>query len=459
MTTEAIAQRLAEIVRDRKWIVAVDVAAAATKLVEQLQGWGAADVLVVSSTEGIGDLPECRVVYTRSWGPTLIEGVRAFEVSIVRPNAAVAAAVHSFDPEGSARVLLSPFSALTSALERSAYGPRPLAQSALEDKMLADDIWDGAGIDRSPMEIVACRDAVTAAGRLDRGRGTVWVADNREGWHGGGAYVRWVRTVGDAADALEWYRARADRVRVMPFLDGIPCSIHGWVTGNGVAVGRPMEMLILRRTDRTGFHYGGMGTFWDPHRDALDEMRSAARAVGEHLVRRVGYVGPYGVDGVLTEDGFRPTELNPRITAGHAIPGQDAGLATGMMMRACLAGDLDFDAAWFEETIVAAARSHRRGRVMASLGEAQPARAVPVRIDGSVVDEVEHGEHQAIVQTGTSPHGGVLIADLDAERVPTGPSVAPMAKAILDFAREAWALDIPPVAFAVDRFREARAGS
>jgi predicted ATP-grasp superfamily ATP-dependent carboligase len=58
-------------------------------------------------------------------------------------------------------------------------------------------------------------------------------------------------------------------------------------------------------------------------------MRSAARAVGRHLIERVGYRGPYGVDGVLTSAGFRPAELNPRATAGHMMPVYAAGLWLG----------------------------------------------------------------------------------------------------------------------------------
>ena len=45
-------------------------------------------------------------------------------------------------------------------------------------------------------------------------------------------------------------------------------------------------------------------------------MRAAARRVGEHLRATYGYRGAFGIDGVLTADGFRPTELNARGSAG-----------------------------------------------------------------------------------------------------------------------------------------------
>ena len=45
-------------------------------------------------------------------------------------------------------------------------------------------------------------------------------------------------------------------------------------------------------------------------------MRGVARRVGAELRRRVGFGGAFTVDGVMTAEGFRPTELNPRMGAG-----------------------------------------------------------------------------------------------------------------------------------------------
>ncbi|MEX0666901.1 MAG: hypothetical protein WD313_01065, partial [Acidimicrobiia bacterium] len=249
----------------------------------------------MAGVKGVGDLPDVAIFYTGTSGPSIMAGLRAFDVAIGDPSADLTAAVDEFDPEYEALVLTSPFSVLTEAIGRPVYGPRPSAQSDLEDKMVVDDIWEASGIARAPSEIVVVADAVLASRRVAGPLGSVWVADNKEGWHGGADYVRWVRTEEDEAEAVDWYADRADRVRVMPFLDGIPCSIHGWVTHNGIAVTRPLEILVLRRTDRTGFVYGGMANYWDPPNTLREAMRSAARAVGQHLIERVGYRGPYGI--------------------------------------------------------------------------------------------------------------------------------------------------------------------
>ncbi|RPI20460.1 MAG: ATP-grasp domain-containing protein, partial [Actinobacteria bacterium] len=331
--------RLNGIYGRHRWIIALDVAAAATGVVATLRRLGAADLMVIAATEGVGDLPDAPVLYTRSRGDTVMGGIRAFLSSIEDAAPRLVSAVEEFDPDGRARVITVPFGSVQAVAGRPVYGARRPAWGALEDKTTVGDLWSAAGIATAPQVLTTPQEAA----RVDLGGplGTVWVADNREGWHGAGDYVRWVRTPADAAAAVEWFTTHAHRVRVMPFLDGIPCSTHGIVTGDGIAVLRPLEMIVLRLADGSGFFYAGACNFWDPDEEAREEMRSVARSVGEALRDRVGYLGPYGIDGVLTEDGFLPTELNPRLSAGHALPARAADLPLGLMSRALVDGGLD----------------------------------------------------------------------------------------------------------------------
>ena len=85
---------------------------------------------------------------------------------------------------------------------------------------------------------------------------------------------------------------------------------------DGTAAFRPVEISILRDEAARTFTYGGLSTFWDPPAADREAMRDAARRVGEHLRAAYGYRGAFGIDGVLTADGFRPTELNSRGSAG-----------------------------------------------------------------------------------------------------------------------------------------------
>jgi hypothetical protein len=282
--------------------------------------------------------------------------------------------------------------------------------------------------------------------------GTVWVADNKEGFHGGNNYVRWVRTTEDRTEATAWFADHADRVRVMPFLDGIPCSIHGWITRNGIAVLRPLEMLVLRRTDRTGFVYGGYANYWDPPWGHRVAMRHIARAVGERLSARVGYLGAYGIDGVLTAEGFLPTELNPRLTAGHIAPAEAAGLPAGSMVRAQLAGDLELDAAWLESALLTAGDAARSGRAVATQPEPLAEEEMSIRFENGLAHAADENNAAALLKTGVSPYGGIVMVEFDPAATPKGPSVGPRAVAALALARTTWDLDLPPVEPAPDLF-------
>jgi hypothetical protein len=231
------------------------------------------------------------------------------------------AALDAWDPERRAVVLASPFFTGRQIGGRTVIGGRRPEWAALEDKTIADALWDTVGVQRAPARVVATSyDALRSAARdVDHGAGTVWSGDAREGFNGGGEFVRWLRDDRQARAASEFFAAHCDRVRVMPFLDGVPCSIHGVVFPDGNAVLRPVEMVTLRRTDGAAtdqFVYGGMSTHWDPAEPDRAVMRDVARRVAAGLREQVGYLGGFSVDGVLTADGFLPTELNPRFSGG-----------------------------------------------------------------------------------------------------------------------------------------------
>ena len=307
---------------DRPAIVGPGILAARTEFVAWVREAGGT-ALVLSTAHGAGPTPSERdcVVVDVEPPPTasVTEELRALDhLARHLPDHAVAA-IEAFDPERRGVWVGGPFVTTDEPiLGRPVVSGRSAAFVALEDKMLADRIWDAAGVARAPYEIVPTdRDALAAAtARLAGPLGAVWSGDTREGFNGGGDYVRWVRDDADRAKALAFFLPRCDRVRVMPFLDGVPCSIHGLVLPDGTAAFRPVEIAILRDEDARAFTYGGLSTFWDPPEADREEMRAAARRVGNHLCTTYGYRGAFGIDGVLTADGFRPTELNSRGSAG-----------------------------------------------------------------------------------------------------------------------------------------------
>ncbi|WP_148614675.1 hypothetical protein [Nocardioides rubriscoriae] len=350
-TRAAVVARLGALYAGRRVVLGPGILAGFTPLVARLRDLGC-PVLVLSTGTGAGPLPgpdECTVVEV-ALPPTasMTEEVRVLDRVTRSLPADVVAAVEAFDPERRALWRATPF--VTSdepVLGRPVLGGRPAAWLALEDKMLADAIWDAAGVRRASyltceVDAAALEAASTALSGPDD-LGVVWSGDARDGLNGGGNFVRWVGDEQDRAAAYAFFAPRCDRVRVLPFLDGVPCSIHGVVLPTGTAVFRPVELAILREPTTRSFVFGGLSTWWDPPAADRDEMRTAARRVGDHLAAVHGYRGAFGIDGVLTVDGFRPTELNTRASAGistlaHVDPAlfmllQDhlvAGLDTGL---------------------------------------------------------------------------------------------------------------------------------
>ncbi len=452
MDIEAVKEQIAEAYRDRKWILAIDAAAGATRMVERMRDQGVTGIMIVAALEGDGDVPDVdRVHYTRASGDSIMQGVRAFVRSIDNPSPDLLRAVDEFDPDGTALILNPGFSRSTKLFGRASYGVREPEWRDLEDKMIVDDLWDDAGVTRAPSEIVTVQDAPDASNGLRGELGTVWAADNKEGWHGGGEYVRWVRDSSDVQEAVEWFSEHANRVRVMPFLDGLPCSIHGINTDNGVAVFNPVELTILRHTDRPALYYAQGANFWNPPDAVRDEMRSAARSVGDILADRHGYIGGFGIDGICTRDGFRPTELNPRMSLGHAVHALAAEIPIGGIERGLVAGDLSIDADDLENTVLDAARTKRRGGAMFHIdGEYPEARTGFRIVDGTAVAVDAEESNDGTMEIGETAFGSAIFAQYDRDNTPIGPSTAPRALAILDLARGLWNVDAPSLEAAPD---------
>ena len=300
-----------------------------------------------------------------------------------------------------------------------------------------------------PAEAAALR---AAAGRLDQGAGTAWAGDARQGFHGGAFGLRWVRGEEDVVEAVAFLAARCDRVRVMPFLEGVPCSIHGVVFPDGVATFRPVEMVTLRRPGSNRLRYAGAATFWDPPAADREVMRDLARRVGAGLRERVGCRGAFTVDGVLAAEGFLPTELNPRLGAGLSMMTRDLpGLPVSLLDRALVEGEpLAYGAGDLERQVLAAADPTRAGGAWTVTerrpGPGDATRTLAVTFEGGACRPAADGRPaDGVLSFGPSGVGGFVRLALDPGRVPVGPSVAPLAVAAFVLADERFGSGIGPL--------------
>lgn len=459
-------EQLRRVFSGRKWILAMDVLVPMTGWVRRLSDYGAEGILCVAASRGTGAVPDPELspdpIVFDVRGDDMMSGIRAALHKLDNLPADAIARVDAFDPDGTARVLGTIFDPGTPVAGREKYGARRREWMALEDKTVIDEVWDAIGVPRSPYRIVDATDLAgreAAARELDEGAGTVWVADNREGFHGGASFVRWARSEGDYAAIGAFLADHSDRIRITPFLDGLPCSIHGIVFQEYVVALRPCEMIVFRKPESSSFTYARAATFWDPPDADRESMREMVRRTGEHLRETVGYRGAFTIDGVMTVDGFRPTELNPRFGAALGSFAAAAEVPLMMMNLVIVEGaDIDWRPEELEALLLEAADEHRNGSTMAVVSRPPPSeeeQANLVWADGAFRRAGEDEEADATVSYGPHAAGGFIYGRFVSERTPVGPSVAPRAAAILQWCDAEWDLAIGPLEPAPDVRRPA----
>ena len=448
MATEYWTGLLRNVFAGRKVIVTVEVLAASTATVAAVRELGAVAVLVVATNgRGAGPIPgpeDATVVMGSAVAFGALAMIRAGHEALANPSAEIRAAVEAFDPAGGALCVGGFTNQHAALLGRPFLGFRRPEWVALEDKTTCDALWDRVGVARVP-SYMAPLDPVPTE------RNVVWAGDNREGFHGGAEGIRWIRTDADAAAAATELRERCDSVRIMPFLEGVPCSIHGIVFPDYVATLRPIEMITLRRpVDHAQAHhfvYAGCASFYDPPSIRRDEMREVALRVGRALRAEVGFRGAFTVDGVMTVDGFRPTELNPRPGAGlNVLRGSLGSFPLLLALDAIVAGlDLDWRPRELEAELVRAADDERGGgtwrMVSAEVDDAER----PLLLSPSPRWALDDEPRDVTVEIGSSGSGAFLRSTAVPGRVPVGASFAPTAVAIWEFLDRELHLDFGPV--------------
>ena len=439
---EYYAALLRPLFEGRRFIHAGGLAVGLGREARALAALGAAKPLILAYGEGTGVIPGPEEAILHVYdiqGRDIVDQHRQALTALKHLPRNVRAMIDCWDPDRSARALCWP-SDVSSVAGRKSYAPRKPAWIALEDKTAIDAFWDAAGVHRAPSRVVAAerRALVGAAAALDEGRGTVWAADVKSGIHGGAVGLRWVRPGEDGNAAADSLREIADRVRVMPFLEGIPVSIHGIVFDDAVAVFRPVEMVVLRPRKGDRLLYAGCSNWFDARTEDREAMRRMARRVGVALRERVEYRGAFTIDGVLSHDGFVPTELNPRI--GGALRTLMAGLDNFPLVPLCWAvaeGErLAFRPALLERAVLASADRHRAGggHVVTDTTFDASITFDLVR-DGTEYREARQDELPvAKLVAGPNPLGGLLSFSLDPIRNEPGVPAAPEMSRALRFA-------------------------
>lgn len=132
-----------------RWLVASELAVSAGAQAKRLVELGAERPFVLAGMAGTGDPPDPGLAEVRVLGLApageLMAAIRAWEAALHRLPAEVVGAIEAWDPERRARVLGDIFARGTPIVGRRYFGARPHAGQALEDKTVADALWDAAG--------------------------------------------------------------------------------------------------------------------------------------------------------------------------------------------------------------------------------------------------------------------------------------------------------------------------
>ncbi|MBD2759229.1 hypothetical protein IEE94_06865 [Yimella sp. cx-573] len=407
---------------DRRQVVTfAPVLASATPRVNLYRELGATSQLVVTFGDGTGALPaeeDADVLRLEYPGEVrnATDELKAWQQVVTSPPPQVLDALTRFDPSGEALVVIGvPVATPARIFGRETINGRSFADQALEDKTLCGDIFRAAGLDVAEEEVVPA-DPIQlqrSALRLDRGNGVVISADASQGLNGGASKVWWVRPGEDPAPVFDEVSKAGAQARLMPFLDGQPCSIHGFVTDNGVIALRPVELCMLRRAGGPGFLQAGISTWWDPTDAARTQMREAARRVGEVLGRDHNYRGAFGIDGVLTRDGFRAHEINPRFSGGiNTINKASGAVPLNLLDMALRSRDhITLHVAAVEDVLVAEADAHRYGSAYLTSASVRPTESTSVMVTGSSTQlSVARDEASSVgtLELGPAAMGGLV---------------------------------------------------
>ncbi len=447
---------LRSVIAGSDWIVGMDVAVPAARTAAYLRGLGARSVLAVGAGRGSGELPtEIETVVVGMQSTTMMQSIRDGEALLDDLPPRVCRRIEDFDPDSEARCIRALYSHGRPIAGRRVWGARRPEWVALEDKTVVDALWDHLKVPRAPSEIVpvTAEALADAHGRLDRGLGTVFAGDNTSGWHGGASFTRWVRDDADLAGALQILAPACRTARVMPFLEGIPCSIHGIVFDEHVVALEPCEMLVLRGENPRRLIYAAAATSWRPRAEDRDALRALARRVGAHLRERVSYRGVFTLDGVMSAQGFRPTELNPRFGAAiHVLTRGIRGLPTYLLHCAIVEREpLDFRPAALEALICSKAMGQAEGRAGTLVAGVRREQAtLELSRHGDEFRAREPGDAPPDARLTIGPHPSGCYVNIDLLHLPIGPPAAPIAAAALRFADRAFALGLGPVTPATD---------
>ncbi|MEU3261533.1 ATP-grasp domain-containing protein [Streptomyces albidoflavus] len=450
----ALASAVAGFFRDRKLIVVSSRLSVNTWLLDFLRGHGLPmPFMVLTDTTGVpADIPNRRIEVE---GTSVDSWLRALEEQLLAPSVDLLAALDIHDPDRTALVLTPPLTeGVHTVLGRRCFGWRRPEWARYEDKTVSSSLWERAGVPAVPSMVTepTVEALASAFDACERGAGVVVSADASAGIHSGSRGVVRVRDRACLDEALAFLHGRSRRAVVTPFMEGISCSLHGMVFEKEVAVFRPIEQVVLRDAG-TRFPLLGGNAMWNASEQDTAEIREIARRVGERLRDEVGYRGSFGLDAILTVDGFRPIEVNARMGGFIVNGGPAAGVPLDLIHAMVIEGEeVGISPAALERAVIGGFATVPGTSLTFPLAQDAPEEARVLFLcweEGNGFRPAGDGApHDAVVRHVQTPVGSRLALEFPSRPGYMGVPLGPFAIAAIDAAARVWGLPVRDLGYA-----------
>lgn len=341
----------------------------------------------------------------------------------------LAARTDAFDPDRLAILITPDPLDPPQSGSRARLGRRPGMWQLCESKAVVDVIWDRLGITR-PRCVVADGpvDLATLGELVDTGNGVVCAVQPAGGKTSSGAEGIWWWRGTDPPIHAEHHH----RVKLMPLMPGVPIRLHGMVFANAVISFAPLEAVTLPRPQSSTFLCcGATGRIPDSAR-----LRRLTENLGTGLATELDYRGAFSVDGILTIDGFQPTDFNTRLTS--AIEASPADIRVELQAANVLAREgIALPDVGGLNQIGEDALPDNKVTIYGAATRISPASPAEVAVRwsaGHVLEPASVGDADAHIRVSESLRGWTITAQLDRSRLPDGEFAGPYAPAIFEFA-------------------------
>ncbi|GAB4054890.1 hypothetical protein [Catellatospora paridis] len=358
---------------------------------------------------------------------------------------ALARAADSHDPLGNAFVITPDPLDPPHVGRRRHIGARRRHWRAFEDKSLVDALWDVMSIPRPPsISTSMVTDLQALSGLLGISTGVVCGLQQVGAAPTGGAQGIWWWHA-QPPPSLTAHPLTGYRARLMPLMHGTAVRLHGMVLSEDVVAFPPMEVITLPRPGHGTFLPCGSAATLGP----MPELSALTRRIGDRLRETLAYRGAFSVDGILTDDGFLPTDLNTRLTS--AMEAAPAALRVQLQAANVLTregADLDGNA-----LMAMAEQAFDRGYVHTLYGAstvvaAPPGASIGVRWTATGLAEVPVANADGRLDLAPSLRGWTLTARLRSDRLPGGRPLGAHAVKVFRYADARFGTDfgelIPP---------------